>query len=275
MYELPIYIEREHIKDKDVRDNIPHFHNDIELICVLKGTMDCQTNNEVFSLNKGDICFINRKQLHHLYADNDSEHISMIASSVLFTKDENIYNSFILPVIEDLSFSHVKFDTTLGYTSKIYDLILDIESLINKKPVAYELDVIANLHMIFKHLYIAYTKGYNKTKVVDENLIIGQKMIEFIKKNYDKDLTLEDIANSSNVSISKCFRVFKEYTRLSPINYLNNFRLNMAASMLIKSNDTVSNISIDTGFSSQSYFNRLFLREYGITPLEYRKKHKK
>ena len=272
---MNLYIKREHVIEKDGHDNIAHFHGDIELICVLKGSMDCQTNDEVFSLNKGDICFINKNQIHNLYADSDSEHITLICSSKLFTRENEIYEKFIVPIIDDLSFSHIKFDSTLGYTSKIYDLILEIESLLDKKSIAYELDIIANLHNIFKYLYVAYTKGYNKTRVIDENAVIQQKMIKFIKENYDKELTLEDIANSANVSVSKCSRIFKEYTRLSPITYLNNFRLDMAASMLLKSNDTVSNISMDCGFTSQSYFNRLFLREYGITPLEYRKKHNK
>lgn len=272
---MNLYIKREHVIKKDGHDNIPHFHNDIELICVLKGTMDCQTNKEVFPLSKGDICFINKNQIHNLYTDSDSEHINLICSSKLFTGDNEIYDKYIKPVIDDLSFSHVKFDSTLGYTSKIYDLILEIETLLNKKSVAYELDIISNLHTIFKHLYIAYTKGYNKTKVIDENTIIQHKMIDFIKKNYAQELTLDDIAGSANVSISKCSRVFKEYTRMSPITYLNNFRINMAASMIIKSSETISSIAMECGFSSQSYFNRLFLKEYGVTPKEYRHKKQK
>ena len=100
-------------------------------------------------------------------------------------------------------------------------------------------------------------------------------MIDFIKKNYAQELTLDNIAGSANVSISKCSRVFKEYTRMSPITYLNNFRINMAASMIIKSSETISSIAMECGFSSQSYFNRLFLKEYGVTPKEYRHKKQK
>ena len=65
--QLPIYINDECIKNHDYHNAQAHQHNDVELICVKKGKLMCNTGNDIFSLQKGDICFINQKQLHHLY----------------------------------------------------------------------------------------------------------------------------------------------------------------------------------------------------------------
>ena len=274
--ELPIYIKRESVTEKNTHNKLPHWHNDIEIIYVLKGNLECQTNESTFPLNKGDLCFINKNQLHHLYDEGKqaSEHISLIVSTSILTQNKEIYDKYISEMIDDISFSHIKFDSSFGNANKIHDLMLDIESLLEKKESAYELEVIADIHMIFKYLYCAYVSD-NKISVVDENVILEQKMIKFIQNNDMKEIDLDDIAAAANVSRSKCFRLFKEYTRMSPIIYLNNYRLETAASMLINSRDTVLNISINSGFSQQSYFNRAFLKEYGMTPLEYRKKNKK
>ena len=272
--ELPIYIKRENVNTKEVRDMLPHWHNDIELIYVLKGELECQTNESVFPLNKGDLCFINRNQLHHLYSQNvnDSQHIALIVSTNLLTQNKQIYDTYISPMIEDMSFSHVKFESTNDYGNKIHECLLKIEDLLNAKDFGYELEVVANLHMIFKYLYCTYKFNDKSINILDENLILQQKMINYIKENYNEKITLEDISLSANVSRSMCFRLFKKYTRISPITYLNNYRLEMGADKLIHSRESISNISQACGFSQQSYFNRLFLKEYNCTPAQYRRK---
>ena len=84
--DLPIYFEKESLKNKVLHSKIVHYHDNIELIYVLKGTMDCQTCDKKFLLSKGDLCFINRNQLHNLYENNheDNEHLSLIIGSELF-----------------------------------------------------------------------------------------------------------------------------------------------------------------------------------------------
>lgn len=65
--------------------------------------------------------------------------------------------------------------------------------------------------------------------------------------------------------------LFKKYTQNSPIEFLNLYRLEVSTSFLKNTTDNISTISLNCGFGQQSYYNRLFIREYGITPKEYRK----
>ena len=91
--------------------------------------------------------------------------------------------------------------------------------------------------------------------------------------DYQGEISLDDIANSIAVSASTCTRLFKEYTNKTPIVFLNNYRLEKSAQLLRNTDDSIMNISFDCGFLQQSYFNRVFLREYGVTPKQYRNQY--
>ena len=90
-------------------------------------------------------------------------------------------------------------------------------------------------------------------------------------KNYADKISLSDIAEYGNVSISKCSRMFNLYTKHSPIDFLNLYRLEIASNLLRSTDQSISQISSSCGFDQQSYFNRMFKKEYGCTPLAYRK----
>ena len=65
-------------------------------------------------------------------------------------------------------------------------------------------------------------------------------------------------------------RYFKENMGTSFVDYLRDYRLTMAARLLLVSDDTVLSIAEEVGFDNLSYFNRAFKKKYGVTPREYR-----
>lgn len=270
---LPIYIGDECIKDHNFHNGQAHAHNDIELICVKKGNLECNTGSDVFSLQKGDICFINQKQLHHLLdCDSDgSKHSVLIIGNNLITQNNAIYENCLRPMLEDKSFGHLRFDGSNSNASIIEKLMNDIEKSLKEKESGYELEIISLVHQILKYIYIAYTNEEKGLKRHSINDSLQQAMLDYIEDNYKEDISLDEIAKAGNVSRSQCSKLFKQYTNQSPINYLNTYRLEKSRELLRNSDDSISEIAYDCGFNEQSYFNRLFLREYGCTPLEYRK----
>lgn len=270
-----IFFEKESVNERNVHDNLTHWHKGIELIYVSKGSMFCQTNLDRFKLQKGDICFINRNQVHSLSCDGkvQCEHDTLILNMDLFNIDIDLYEKYILPIIEDDTFSHIRFTGTDSNAAKISKSMKEIESLKDNKPLAYELGIISKAYEIMKNLYEVHSTGqYLKTKS-DYDRILLQKMIEYIYENYSGQISLDDIAGAANISLSKANQIFKEFTSYSPIAFLNNYRLEKSAELLRNTNDTIAQISLDCGFSGQSYFNKVFIKEYGSTPLKYRNIH--
>lgn len=94
---------------------------------------------------------------------------------------------------------------------------------------------------------------------------------DFIHIHYRDDLTLTQMAEYTDLSISHFGSLFKRYTGESLISYINQIRVEKAKEMLRNSNDKLYSISEKTGFSSQSYFIRVFKNNTGMSPNEYRK----
>lgn len=96
--------------------------------------------------------------------------------------------------------------------------------------------------------------------------------VKFIEGNFEREISLSDIANYVFLSQSYFARAFKEYMGVSPINYLLMVRIKRAKELLKESNQKVMEISQNVGFSSQQRFNEIFKKNTGMTPLEYRKR---
>ena len=106
--------------------------------------------------------------------------------------------------------------------------------------------------------------------MVNPDILIYRRINDFITRNYTRKLTLDEIAASGNISRSKCCALFQEYAGHTPINFLNLYRLKASTELLRNTTDSIASIALACGFIQQSYYNRLFLREYGMTPKEYR-----
>ncbi|EFW24329.1 AraC family transcriptional regulator [Solobacterium moorei] len=249
-----------------------HLHNNVEIIVVSCGTVICSAGEDNFELRAGDVCLINHNHLHRICSNGDSKcayKVLNVGMSLLM-QNPLIYEKYLKPMIDDSSFSHISFDGTSGSAGKIASLIADIESLQHNMPSGYELKLIALLHLLFHEIYLVYIDEPKKPPM-DNNAFIQKKMIEFIYNHFNEEIILDDIARAGNVSRSQCAKIFNKYAQLSPINFLNKHRLEISLHLLRSTTTSVSEIAQSCGFFDQSYFNRLFLREYGCTPLSYRK----
>ena len=100
---------------------------------------------------------------------------------------------------------------------------------------------------------------------------ISQKqMVNYINENYGDKITLQNIAEAGKVSKSKCCSLFKTYMGISPIDYVNAYRLRVSRTILEKEDTPISDVAYTCGFSSQSYFTKLFNRTFNMTPRDYR-----
>ena len=81
-----------------------------------------------------------------------------------------------------------------------------------------------------------------------------------------KNFTIPEIAELMNMTPSKLEREVKRLTGLTPIKYLNDFRLSKAKSMLEKGDMSIFEVSYALGFKSMSYFGKAYKEKYGIAP---------
>ncbi|MFZ5987855.1 MAG: AraC family transcriptional regulator [Bacillota bacterium] len=98
-----------------------------------------------------------------------------------------------------------------------------------------------------------------------------QASVSYIHNNYERDISLKDIAQYVFLSSSYFTRAFKEEVGISPINYLLKVRIERAKELLKDTDIKISDIALNIGFSNQQRFNDIFKKYVRITPLQYRK----
>jgi len=97
-----------------------------------------------------------------------------------------------------------------------------------------------------------------------------QKAFEYMNKNYDKQISLSDLAKLVNMTEVSFSRFIKKRTGISFIDSLNEIRLGHASRILIDTTNSVAEVSYSCGFNNISNFNRLFKKKKGCTPKEFR-----
>ena len=275
--ELPLMIEKENF-DTHKQDELAHWHNSFELIEVVEGKFFCNVDGSEFLINKGNICIINRGRLHHIYTEDRNafkcRKKTIIFNPDYFIKDQNIYEKYILPLLEKDAFAHIQFNIKKGIGLDINTLMKEIEALEDEKPIGYELEEYSLIYKVIRYLYLAYQSSKQTIHTAyDANVQIQRNMTSFIHEHFGSKIGLEDIAEAGQVSKSTCIRLFHKYTGKSPIDFLNNYRLQMSAEKLVTTSEQITEIAYACGFGQPSYFNRLFLKEYNMTPNQYRKTH--
>lgn len=110
-----------------------------------------------------------------------------------------------------------------------------------------------------------------KDEVSDDRV---QKVLSFIRKNLDKKLDVNELAEISCLSKDHFIRIFKKETGESPMSYIISRKLERSMLLLATEDIPVKSIAFNLGFDDHSYFNRLFKSRIGITPQQYREKKK-
>jgi AraC family transcriptional regulator, regulatory protein of adaptative response / methylphosphotriester-DNA alkyltransferase methyltransferase len=105
------------------------------------------------------------------------------------------------------------------------------------------------------------------------HLEMAEQAAAWIRKNYDKSFTLQDISGALAVHPHYLHRVFRKQMGKTPAEYLTEIRLKAAREWLENTDKSLTEIALDAGFSSLSHFSRVFKHRYGLPPGLYRKKH--
>lgn len=105
---------------------------------------------------------------------------------------------------------------------------------------------------------------------VSQRKTLTQNIVDYLKENMDKQITLEDISGSFSYSLSSIKRIFKEETGSSIVSYLNQLRMQKAKELLRETDQSISQIAAALGFSNVYYFSVAFKKKWGISPSGFR-----
>lgn len=103
-----------------------------------------------------------------------------------------------------------------------------------------------------------------------QNTYVIKNAINYINKNYKKNITLDEVANHVHLNPAYFSTLFKKELKISFKNYLNKIRIEESKISLKKPDKSILEIALEVGYEDQSYFTKVFKNITGITPKEYR-----
>lgn len=145
----------------------------------------------------------------------------------------------------------------------------------NNKEFLYKpKSLIPQIVYLLRSLYkdFSYLNTHNKDNIYSYHI---RKAMEYINLNYKSDITLEDISQYLGITKPYFCSLFKKETKKTFTQALNEFRISKSKELLIETDNSLIDIALDIGFNNQNYFNIVFKRFEGMTPLDYRNQKKR
>ena len=267
-------VRREKLGDRSQHNPLMHMHEGLELVRVDEGSMDMVVEGRENLLGEGDVILINRGRMHQAREAGAAgcRYSVLSLDPAALTRDEEVYARYIEPILSDERLDCLVDEDCAGSSGEVCRLMERIAELERERPAAYELEVIALTHLVFKQVYLAMRSHAqaSASPAATNDALLQRRMTDYIYEHFSEKIGLDDIAAAGGVSRSKCSNVFREQLGSSPVEFLNAYRLEAAAKKLALTDDTVAKVALECGFSQQSYFNRVFMKAYGCTPRQYR-----
>ena len=272
--EFPFQYYYENMKDFENESIDWHWHNEFEFVTVSDGAIRCSIGNVEFPLEEGDGIFINSGIFHRFQAPDKGVIPNILFASEFIAPEESIlYQKYISPLLTS-GVSHVIFRSDISWHQDVLTYLERIYQLCHKRPELWELDTHTLACRIWAELF-RHKEAFISLKKIGVTPLSQarlKRMTDFIKQHFQSKLTLQDIADSAGISKTEALRCFKYGIHTAPVEYLNQYRLRIARTLLLSTDRSISDIAESTGFESISYFDRMFKKTYGITPKTQRKK---
>ncbi|HKM35427.1 MAG TPA: helix-turn-helix domain-containing protein [Lachnospiraceae bacterium] len=251
-----------------------HMHSEFEFLYVISGRLDMDIGSEHVSLFENEAVFVPSNVMHKGISDDACEYKAIVfADRFLINTDEIDKEKEYIPFsLYDSSAGVVKIGREARWKEEILshlEAIYELEEAGCSVTIKKELFIKGHLLLIWQLLH-QYHFGNIEVKTGSETVENLKKAILFVEHKFMDQITLDELAKQANMSSSHFCRQFKDYTNLTPIEYVNKYRIMKCCTFLKESQKDVKTICFECGYNNVSFFNREFKKVMGCTPGEYR-----
>ncbi|WP_026715106.1 AraC family transcriptional regulator [Flavobacterium daejeonense] len=255
-----------------------HSHPELELVYVKESFGKRIIGNSVTNFESGDMVFLGSDIPHvwlndEIYYQNINK-LKAKAIVVYFNKDIFGTAFYELKEAKKINSLFENAKKGLAITGKTNKLIAKkLEQLVEKQ----NFEVILGLFEILSILSETSDVNFINTESYTTNLDSYKKdrltdVYQYIKENYKKEISLDEVAQIANLTPTSFCRMFKSKTKKNFIEYLNEIRISNACKQLIETDMSISEIAYNCGYKTVSNFNKLFKKNTGNTPKGYKNK---
>ena len=251
-----------------------HWHSCLEVGLCLSGKGMFFFGNKAYDVRAGDVFITNNVERHIAKSDehHPSEYVFIYFDVALIDNRELLLPFFSNP--RTLT-NRIPFESESA--KKMGELILAIVQEDRIRGIAYKDMIRSFLNLLCGSIYRYYYASLSYDPKMDYQYAAKVKerlapALHHIKENYGNPISLEDIANLLYLSPSRTYHLFFEVIGESFKSYLTELRINEAKRLLVETEKTITEVSIDCGFQSHSSFYRAFDKIVGMNPKQYQTK---
>lgn len=258
-------------------EQVWHFHVEIELILVLKGEGTRFVGDNISPFKQGELALIG-ENLPHLWANYSNKYQDLAANEVdviIIQFDKNFLGDKFFDYPEMLQIRHMLEKAKSGIlfsAATLTKVITPLKALPEQTNFERIITLFSVLHQLSSDTdyQLACNPGYsfNGEQVNQERL---NNVYQFLLQNFKEEISLEAVAKQANLSPWAFCRYFKQHTKKTLSQFINELRIGHASNLLISNNLSVSQIGYECGFNSLTNFNRQFKRITNLVPYQYRK----
>lgn len=263
----PIKISYANIKEYPI-----HWHNSIEILYVLRGSINVNVDTDSFEVLEKEMEIINVDEAHRIYSNEENKVLIFHIDPYFFEKYYKDINNifFYTNSTDDGAQEGEEYDMLRNFLAKLLCEAVQKLDDYDKEIESILVDLL--YHLINNFHYLTYEKEELKDK--SEQLARYHRISKYIFNNYDSNITLQEIAKKEFLSPHYLSHEIKYATGYSFTDLVNLTRVEESVKLLLDSDLSISDISDEVGFSHVRYLNKNFKNYYGCTPLQYRKKNK-
>ena len=254
-----------------------HWHKEVEIIYMQSGYCEINVDLEHYVLRQGDIVFIKPQAIHSLQqyqGENGCLFSWLLDINMLsYGATDACYVKYLKPFLD----GKIEYPQVISKMHPSHEQLerqlLEIHEVCDEKASVLELNIKWRLEKLFYTLFkevFVYKKLPNEQK--QDTLQAICNVLEYIQENYQKTLTIGELAELLHFSDTYFMRFFKKCTGVTCVEYINEYRMNKAVELLQNTELTIMDIAMQVGMHNISYFNRIFKKKYNMTPKEYRKR---
>lgn len=249
-----------------------HSHSEYEIVYIQSGKGVIQYGSTSFQYHAGQLLLLGPWVPHEFIEDSSNHH----SISFLFTEHFLSIDLFQCQLSQQIK--QMLKDSIFGLCfnlSEQHTFSQQIESINTQEGVEQAIRLFFILRALtevsHQKLQTEFSIETEDTKFFKKYTQL-QKILAYINQHLSKKLTLQEIADHFYISKSYLSQLFTDLIQTSFTHYLMNQRLYYACRLLATSEKSITEISDEVGFISQSSFNRSFLKAKNMSPREYRKR---
>lgn len=248
-----------------------HWHREMEAFHLLSGCALMTVDGKQYEIRPGKAYFINSGALHAFtFTQEPVEYRSFLFDpGIVGGAPGSVFDSLYVRPLQEGGLRALGFDHDVEGDWPFFDAFSRIFQLCRDQPPGYEFAVRDALSQI---VLLARHKGQvpppRQATAEQEGRV--KEALRWMEAHLREPITLQDIARQVNLCPRACQKAFRKYLHCTPIEYLQRRRIFFAAQRLSFTDDPITGIALDCGFSSPSYFSKQFKAQTGSTPKEYR-----